>query len=127
MRASQIMSGLNRNAVQSTENGKAVFLEDVQDPDGRWYRIEYECDPSGSHANAFVRHNPWGGNPHSYHESHMDDNDGFLCLGPHSSKVSSPYDLPYAVKRARLWCAGFSHMREKGYEATCRVLPEWRG
>ena len=62
MNAKDSMAQLNKNALHSREGSSDIFIEDVQDPDGRWYRIEYQCDLDGRNARAKVRHNPWGRN-----------------------------------------------------------------
>ena len=126
MQASDIMRGLNPQALQSRESGHEVFIEDVKDPDDRWYRIEYRCRPDGSNAMAWLIYSPWNANPFPYTQSHL-GSDNFICVGPGLSHTSSPYDLDYVVKRARFWCAGYSYLREHGFEATCRAIPDWRG
>jgi hypothetical protein len=126
MSASSIMNRLNANALRHRSWNRDHFIEDVRDPDGRWYRIEYICDHDGCNVVAFCRFNPWGANPYSYHQSHL-RSDGFICYagGLHSNR--SPYNLDYAVERVRFWCTGYSYLREHGYAATCRDIPEWRG
>lgn len=118
--AEQIIKHFNSNAVVTKENGLIVMIEDVIDPDGRVYRIEYRSTPDGKRANGYCLFNPWGGrgNPNAGEEfvpSHV-ASDGFLCLKPGSSKVveQSPYDLEFAIKRARYWCTGFSVLKETG-------------
>lgn len=122
--AAATMQQLNPHAVHAHEGGREVFIEDVSDPDGRMYRVEYQCDAHGRKAIAYCRHNPWGNNPHSYHEAHL-RGDGFLCIGPGVHDCESPYDLEYAVRRARFWCGAYSYFREHGLAETKRVLPEW--
>ena len=124
MSATSIMQRLNRYALCGQENGWHVFMEDVRDPDGRWYRIEYRCAGNGSNANAYVRYNPWGSNPFSYNESHLSP-EGLICVGAGVHSTNSPYNLEYVVKRARFWCAGYSFLRENGYARTCQMIPDW--
>lgn len=118
--ADAIMHRLNPQAVHAQERGKMIFIEDVKDPDGRLYRVEYQSDSRGRNAQAYCRYNPWGGNPYSAPQSHLFD-DGKICLG------SGTFNLEEVVGRSRSWCTAYSFMREHGYEATCRVMPEWRG
>lgn len=123
-RAVVLMEQLNPRAVHAREGGREVFVEDVSDPDGRMYRVEYQCDAHGRKAVAYCRHNPWGSSTHSYHESHL-RGDGFLCIGPGVHDTESPYDLEYAVLRTRFWCGAYSFFREHGLAETKRTLPEW--
>lgn len=122
MSAQDAMNQINRNALHAEENGKHIFIEDHTDPDGRMYRLEYQCDRDGRNAEAFCLHNPWGGNPFDMSQSHIRNTDGWLCLRSH---VAPALDLASAVKRARFWCTGFSYLQEHGYQATCRDIPEW--
>ncbi len=122
--AQQMMAELNSNALYGQENGNEIFIEDVQDPDGRWYRIEYQCKADGSNARARVLHNPWGSNSYSYSQSHL-NSQGDICLGSGMGSTTSPYDLAFAVERARFWCTGYSFLRENGYRRTCELIPEW--
>jgi hypothetical protein len=122
--AVRIMTELNRNALHGRENGYEVFIEDVQDPDGRWFRLEYRTREDGTDAHAFCRYHPWGVNRFGYHQSHLRE-DGFICVGSHLSDEYSPYDLEFAVKRARFWAGGFSTLNERGFAETCRLIPEW--
>lgn len=124
MNAQDMMDQLNPNALRAREGGKEIFIEDVQDPDGRWYRIEYQCEADGSNARAKVRYNPWGSNSYGYVQSHLSGNSD-ICLGTGMTTTTSPYDLEFAVKRARFWCTGYSFLRENGYERTCELIPEW--
>lgn len=124
MNAQSVMSVLNRSALHSQEGGKDVYIEDVRDPDGRWYRLEYRCAADGSNATAWCINNPWGTNTFSYVESHL-SHDGFVCVGEDSNRERSPYKLDFVVKRARPWCTGYSFLREHGYKATCAAMPEW--
>jgi len=126
MRALEIMRRLNPNAIDAMENGSHIFVEDVCDSDGRWYRIEYRCAADGSNATSWLLYNPWGYNPFGYQESHL-RTDGFICVGSGAHTERSPYGLDFVVKRSRFWCNGYSFLREHGYETTCRVLPDWGG
>ena len=102
-----IMRELNQNVVWGREGNREIFLEDWCDPDGRWYRLEYQTDQDGRSAKAFCRHNPWGGNPHSAPESHLFSSNE-ICLG------SGTFRLADAVQRARYWTTGYSYLREHG-------------
>jgi hypothetical protein len=124
MSARETMNELNPNALHAQEGAKEVFIEDVQDPDGRWYRIEYQCNPDGTNARAKVAYNPWGSNTYSYLQSHLSSS-GDICLGTGMTSTSSPYDLKFAVQRARFWCTGYSFLRENGYDRTRHMIPEW--
>lgn len=100
------------------DDGVVVMIEDVIDPDGRVYRLEYRALPDGSKALCFCRHNPWGsgGAGESYATGHIAA-DGFLCLGTGigSREVSkSPFNLADAIKRGRYWCTAFSYLKEHG-------------
>ena len=118
--AEQVLKGLNPNALIGAEEGQVVAIEDVADPDGRMYRLEYRATPDGRRAVAWCLHNPWsaGGTPNAgqgYVEAHVGE-DGFLCLGNGSERAlaRSPFNLDYAVKRARFWCTAFSVFMETG-------------
>lgn len=124
MNASQIMQQLNQNALHAREDGWDVFIEDVKDPDGRWYRLEYRCKPDGSSATAWVRHNPWVNNPFSYGEAHLSSSNE-ICIGSGVSGNDSPYGLGYTVKRARFWCMGYSFLREHGLSEARRQIAGW--
>lgn len=126
MDAIRIMRGFNPHALEADEDGRKVFIEDVRDSDGRWFRLEYRCRPDGSDATAWVLFNPWGGNPFPYEQSHL-GSDGLICVGPSLHRQRSPYNLDFTVRRARFWCEAYSFYREHGFEQTCRVIPEWRG
>ncbi len=114
------MRTLNPNAVVGEEGDYVVVIEDFSDPDGRMFRLEYRATPDAGRAIAYCLHNPWGmeGNPcagEGYFEAHVAE-DGFLCLGAASvlQLERSPYDLDYAVRRARYWCTAFSVFEETG-------------
>ncbi len=114
------MRKLNPRALVERERNYVVVVEDHNDPDGRLYRLEYRVTPDARRAVAFCLHNPWGedGDPSAgadYFEAHVAE-DGFICLGHGSVRQlqQSPFDLDYAVKRARFWCTGFSFFEETG-------------
>lgn len=117
--AEEIMRAENPNGLIGVdEDGATVMIEDVGDPDGRLYRMEYRSAADGSQAVAYCRHNPWGGfnGGEPYETSHVDAN-GFICVGPdHSGHAiaGSPYDLTFVIRRARFWCAAFSVLKETG-------------
>jgi hypothetical protein len=111
------MKGFNQNALIDAESGVDIMIEDVQDADGRIYRLEYQSTPDGAHAIAFCRFNPWGAlnGGEEYLIGHVDSN-GFLCLGKQSVKAvsKSPYDISYVIQRSRFWCTAFSVLKETG-------------
>jgi hypothetical protein len=115
--AQTIMKEHNRNALIGSETGMDVMIEDVSDPDGRIYRLEYQSTPDGRHAIAFCRFNPWGSlnGGEEYQVGHVDAN-GFVCVGKQSVKSvqASPYDIRYVIQRTRFWCAAFSVLKETG-------------
>ena len=118
--AEQIIGRLNPNALAGEIDGCTVMIEDVTDPDGRIYRLEYCATADGRRAVAYCRFNPWGeaGQPdagESYEDGHVMEN-GFLCLGDDAVRElgKSPYDLEFTIKRARYWCTGFSVLKETG-------------
>ena len=115
--AQAIMNEANPNALTGTENGVEIMIEDVSDPDGRIYRLEYQSTADGRHAIAFCRFNPWGtlNGGEAYEVGHVDAN-GFLCVGKQSVKTvrASPYDLRYVIQRSRFWCTAFSVLKETG-------------
>jgi hypothetical protein len=115
--AQAIMKEINRNALIGSEGGVDVMIEDVADPDGRIYRLEYQSMPDGRHAIAFCRFNPWGAlnGGEEYPVGHVDAN-GFICVGKESVKTvqASPYDLRYVIQRSRFWCTAFSMLKETG-------------
>jgi len=115
--AEAIMRQNNPNALVGIEGDEVIIIEDVSDPDGRLYRLEYQCTPDARKAVAICLSNPWGGvnAGTSYWETHVDD-EGFICVGSSSIKhlENSPYDLEYVVARARYWCTAFSVFMEQG-------------
>ena len=114
-RATEIMFEANRNALIGQEGQHEVMIEDVADPDGRIYRMEYKSMPDGRHAIAYCRFNPWG-TPNAGEaatEGHCFD-DGLVCLGSqhYSLPEASEYDLATVIQRARYWCTAFSVLME---------------
>lgn len=117
--ATTTMKEFNPRALIGTDtDGAVVMIEDVRDPDGRLYRMEYRSTPDGAHGVAYCRSNPWGavngGAP--YHRGHVSPS-GFLCLGDgHNSEklADSNYDIGFTIKRARYWCTAFSVFKETG-------------
>lgn len=105
--ATDTMQRLNPNRLWGRENGHEVFIEDWADPDGRMYRLEYQCDTNGRSATAYCRYNPWGSNPYPATQCHLYSS-GQICLG------SGTFDLETAVERARFWCTAYSVFRESG-------------
>ncbi len=107
----------NRRALIGREGDLVVAIEDVLDPDGRMYRIEYRSTADGRHAAAWCLFNPWGGRNGGarYSSGHVAD-DGFLCLGNDSTRRvdASPYNLDFVVKRSRFWTTAFSFYKETG-------------
>lgn len=106
-RAEQIMRELNPNALHGHENGREIFIEDYNDADGRPYRLEYQCNPDGSNCSAWVRHNPWGDNPHPSTRCHLFSN-GKICLPSGNSGLRA------TVQRGRYFCNAYSYFRENG-------------
>ncbi len=115
--AQDIMKSHNRNALVDNDDGVDVMIEDVADPDGRLFRVEYQSTEDGRHAVAVCRYNPWGSvnGGEEYEVGHVDA-DGFICIGKASVKSveSSPYTLVFAIARARYWCTAFSVLKETG-------------
>ncbi len=118
--AERQMKALNPKAALGREDGCFKAIEEWRDPDGRIYRLEYHATDDARRAVAFCLHNPWGddGEPSAgedYFEAHVAE-DGFLCLGhgSHRTLARSPFDLTYAVQRARYWCTAFSFFEENG-------------
>lgn len=117
--AERVMREFNRNALVylNAESETLVFIEDVQDPDERWYRMEYESTWDGNHAVAYCRYDPWQGNyrGRSTAGGHLMGG-GLLCLGPGVTPTvpRSPFTLDTAVRRARYWCIAFSAYIETG-------------
>lgn len=122
-RASSVMRRKNVNAMSCPLDDDTVsFIEDVTDPDGRMYRLEYMSTVDGRHAVCFCRYNPWAGRSGlincgvPYTEGHISSS-GFLCLGAdhvNEDIETSPYELAYVVDRARYWCTAFSFFKETG-------------
>ena len=111
---------LNPRALTGEESGHIVVIEDVIDPDGRVYRLEYHATPDAKRAIAWCRSNPWSpqgpvGAGTDYLVSHIAP-DGFVCLGNPCERAlaKSPYGLDFAIRRARFWCTGFSAFMESG-------------
>ena len=118
--AETLMRRLNAHVLVGKEGGNLVFIEDVTDPDGRMFRMEYRSTPDGRHAYAWCLHNAWGGRGNrnagvGYAAGHV-RNDGFLCLGNGMTDAvaTSPFTLEAVVQRARFWCTAFSVYRETG-------------
>jgi hypothetical protein len=117
--AGEIARELNPQALVGAENGIVVIIEDVTDPDGRMFRMEYQATPDGKHALAYCRYNPWGSRPNagtSAASSHV-FSDGSICMGSkhYGGPVQrSPYNLRTVMERARYWCTGFSVYKETG-------------
>ena len=118
--AATLARSLNPNAVIGEEAGRVIAIEDVKDPDGRIYRLEYHATPDGRRAIAWCRFNPWssGGTPNAgtdYFVSHVAP-DGFLCLGNPCERdlAKSPFGLDFTIRRARFWCTGFSVLKDTG-------------
>ena len=117
--AQDIMRRFNPNALVGSEGDIDVMIEDFSDPDGRIYRMEYQCTPDGRHAVAFCRYNPWGGvnGDESAVVGHVWP-DGSLCMGSrhmgHGPVSDSPYPLDKVVQRGRYWCTAFSVLKETG-------------
>lgn len=130
MNSYNIIAQMNPNAFCDQENGRDVFIEDYP-VDDRWYRIEYRCLPNGENASAWLLCNPWAehqvrrGLDFTYSESHL-RNDGLICIAADYDPDASPYNLEFAIRRARFWATGFSFLIEHSYEATCEAIPEWR-
>lgn len=113
------MRRANPQAMVGEEDNHAVMIEDWSDPDGRMYRMEYQCTPDARHAIAFCRHNPWGSvnGGEELGVGHVAD-DGLLCMGNGHSysrdSRQSAYDLKTAIQRGRYWCTAFSVLKETG-------------
>lgn len=132
-RAVEIMKSFGEHALIGTVDGLAIMIEDqlIEVPelmhrsDGQspYFRIEIQSDPSGKHARAYVRHNPFarpgeGLNAGcSYASCHIATN-GHICIGPHASTDdairNSPYDLEYVIPRARYLCLAFTAFKLNG-------------
>jgi hypothetical protein len=115
--AHDIMRSFNSNALVGDEGDHVVMIEDVSDPDGRMYRMEYQSSPDGSRAIARCLHNPWGGvtgGEDDVHKSHV-FSDGTLCMGRgRTGLFGSPFDLAAVIQRTRYWCTAFSVLKETG-------------
>ena len=117
--AEQIMLQANPNSLIGVDDdGAVVMIEDVTDPDGRLYRLEYRSTVDGRHAVGFCRFNPWGGvnGGEAYAMGHVAEN-GFLCFGAdHGGQdvATSPYNISFVIRRARFWCTAFSVLKETG-------------
>ncbi len=115
--ANDIMQQFNQNALIGTENNNAVMIEDVSDPDGRMYRMEYQSSADGMHATARCLHNPWGGvtgDTENVHATHV-FSDGMLCMGRgRTGLFGSPFDIAAVIQRGRYWCTAFSVYKETG-------------
>ena len=118
MNAKETLRRLNPKALVAEEKGYVIGIEDVRDPDGRWYRVEYRSTEDGTRATAHCLWNPWGdrNGGESYWTGHVHSN-GFLCLGTkHTDQTveKSPYSIEFVVKRSRYWCTAFSYLKEHG-------------
>lgn len=119
IRAVSIIEKYNPKAIYTISPTLVNIIEDIRDPDGRMYRVEYESTLNGSHANAWCRSNPWNrADPScgkSYHDGHV-GNDGFLCLHTNATRTlpQSPIGLEVAIQRVRYWTIAFSVFMETG-------------
>jgi len=113
------MLALNPHVLADSENGWEVFIEDVTDPDGRMYRLEYRCKRSGQSARAHCVYNPWPAAPLALTDSHLMP-DRSICTSEQTHRGGD--DLEYTVARARFWCTGYSFLREHGIAETRLVL-----
>ena len=118
--AIRVMKGFNANMLIGEDGQFIVGIEDHYDePGGKLYRLEFLSTRDGRHANAWVRHNPWDpSRPNAgcdYHAGHV-NSEGFLCLAGATTHdtAKSPFDLDFAVQRARFWCTAFSYWKETG-------------
>lgn len=118
--AVRIMKAFNENMLIGEDGQFIVGIEDhFDEPAGKLYRIEFQATRDGSHANAWVRYNPWDPNrPNAgcdYYQGHV-NSEGLLCLHANTTNDTSrsPFNLDYAVKRARFWCTAFSYWQETG-------------
>lgn len=100
----------------------ALMIKDIADADGRAYRVEFQSTLDGSHAAAFIRHNPWakaGQGPNAgsgYIEAHV-ASDGFVCIGDNLTSheaADSPYDLDTVIKRVGYFVNAYSLHKETG-------------
>lgn len=116
-RTEGLMKQFNPRALIGKENDILVMIEDIADPDGRIFRMEYQSTADGQHAIAYCRFNPWGAvnGGEEYETSHIDIN-GFVCVGKQSVKQvnMSPYNIEYVIQRGRFWCTAFSVFKETG-------------
>ena len=118
-RARDTMFRLNQRAFVARDGEQECFIEDVTDADGRMYRIEYRCNPSGRKALAYCLFNPWPAAAIPITDSHLMSNNS-ICTSARAHQGGD--DLEYTVARARFWCNGYSFLREHGIAETRRVL-----
>lgn len=126
-KAVDIMRRANPNMMINAGDLITGIEDHLDEPGGNMYRIEYESTPDGRKANAWVRYNPHGGvgNPTAgvaYTQGHV-SSDGHLCLrsGATGNTKSSPYNLDFAIKRARFWCTAFSAYKVTGDQNAFKV------
>lgn len=111
------MMSFNSKMLVGDENRLVVGIEDVIDPDGRIYRLEYRSTPDAKHAIAFCLSNPWDRSKpnagQNYTKAHV-ATDGLICTGGevHRTVPRSPYRLDWTIERARFWCIAFSAFME---------------
>lgn len=105
----------NAHGLIAVDRDDAVcMIEDVRDPDGRMYRLEYRSTYDGLHSNAFCRFSPWGAFD-DYPGGHADDT-GFICISANIARDyrASGVPLNILIPRARYWCTAYSVFRETG-------------
>lgn len=117
--AMQIMRRLNPNALVAMENGREVFIEDVSDPDGNLFRLEYRVDPTGDNALAYCLYSPHPKPQYQVTQTHL-MSDGSICTTANAHTVGDP--LEHTVMRARFWCTAYSFLCQHGLEATRAAL-----
>lgn len=121
--AREVMYRLNPRALVWEEDGEDCFLEDVEDADGRMYRLEYRCNPAGHSALAYCLSHPWPRASIPITDSHLMSNKS-ICTSARAHQGGD--DLEFTVLRARFWCTGYSFLREHGIAATRAALAgEW--
>lgn len=130
--AADIIKGVNANALVAYENSLTIGIEDVIDPDGRMYRLEYKSTHTGEQAVSYCLHVPWDISGRRYWDGHMSAN-GLICTGAgihalcpcpdrYEFVKASPYPLGWIIQRSRFWCTAYSVYRETGvFPHDCRL------
>lgn len=125
-KAVTLLKKLNPNMLTGYENDLSIGIEDIPDPNGRLFRLEYKSSHDGEQAVSFCLHHPW--DKDEVWQCHLLPS-GLICTGERIHDLcpnpqtfdelkSSPYTLRWTVERSRYWCSVYSEYRRHGHLPT---------